>query len=324
MTMMANDIEDRFKKPSLKALLIITLIGAGFIWAYAPTLGAMVKRWWGDQQYSHGFLVPVFAICLLWYRREMLRAVLPRPNWLAGLALLLAGAVLRLFGAYYYISWFDYISILPCIAGVLVLWGGWPILRWAWPAIAFMFFMFPLPYGLETALAYPLRRIATVTSTYALQTVGYPVLAVGTDIFLRDGRSIQVAPACSGMGMLLVFFALSTAISLIIDRPWLDRIVVLVSAVPIAVVSNIIRIAITVSLYHLTTQEAAQEFFHKWAGYLMMIIGLALLWLELRLLDKLLIPVEEKRPLALGIAERRASGARPLLPNPKAAASGKM
>src|SRR5262249_41631977 len=145
-------------------------------------------------------------------------------------------------------------SLLPCLAGLCVLLGGWRALRWAWPAIAFLFFMLPLPYTVETAWAYRLRLTATLTSTFVLQTIGLPAIADGTDIYLAEQiQPLQVAHACSGMGMLLIFFALSTAIVLVINRPWLDKLIILLSAIPIAILANIVRIATIALLYQLSS-----------------------------------------------------------------------
>ncbi len=298
-------------RPISPALAVFLLaFGGALLWAYWTAFGIMARRWWGDAQYSHGFLVPVFALGVLWWRRGYLSPADLAPNWW-GLVLVLAGVGLRLCGAWYYLEWFDSISLLPCLAGICVLLGGWPALRWAWPAVAFLFFMMPLPYFVETALAYPLRRIATVTSTYVLQTVGFGALEEGTDI-LVNGHWLQVAPACSGMGMLMIFFALSCAIALVSERPLVDRLVIVISAVPIAVVSNIVRISLTAVLFQFSTTESTHKAFHDYAGWLMMLVGLALLWLELKLIDRLFITIEPQRPtIDFGFNSRRASAPPP-------------
>ncbi len=293
---------------TLWALLVV--FGAALLWAYWTSFHALAGRWWADAQYSHGFLVPVFAASLLWIRREQLNQAKLSPSWW-GLALLLTGIGLRLCSAWFYVDWFDFLSLLPCLAGICVLLGGWAALRWAWPAIAFLFFMVPLPYALESALAFPLRRLATVTSTYALQTVGFGALEEGTDIYVGEHR-LQVAPACSGLGMLMIFFAMSCAIALLSSRPWPDRLLIIVSAFPIAIVSNMVRIFLTAVLFEFSTAEAAHAAFHKYAGWLMMVVALAMLWLELKVLDRLLIVSETRHPsMSFSIASQRAPLSRP-------------
>jgi exosortase len=297
--------------PSRQALLLA--LGGITLWAYWPVLGRMARRWCDDPQYSHGFLVPVFAVALLWMRRQQLTTHPPKSALGPGVAVLLAAIGLRCLGAYFYVGWLDDMSLLVCLTGVFVLLGGGPALRWSWPALAFLLFMVPLPYSLETALAFPLRRVATSTSTYALQTVGFPALADGTDILIGDKPPLQVAPACSGLGMLLVFFALSTAILLVIQRPLLDKIVILISAIPIAILANIVRITVTAVLYEFASTAAGKEFFHNWAGYCMMLVGLAFLWVEVKILDRLLVVQDLRRPLALDFAKGAGDRGRPRL-----------
>lgn len=210
------------------------------------------------------------------------------PSWW-GLALLAGGLALRFAGTLTYFDWLSAAAIIPCLAGMVILAGGWTAFRWAWPALGFLVFMIPLPYRIEVALAQPLQRVATVTSTYALQTFGFPAFAEGNVIRMGDTR-IGVVEACSGLSMLLIFFALATAVVLVVQRHWLDKIIILLSAVPVAIVANVIRITVTGMLYQVAGPRLAELVFHDLAGWLMMPLALALLWAELRLLDWVLVP----------------------------------
>src|SRR5262249_55987947 len=140
-----------------------------------------------------------FSLFLLWQRRTMRAEVTWRPDW-RGLPLLVAGVLLHLVGGSLYFDWLDAVSMLPCLAGVVVVMGGWPALRWCWPALAFLIFMVPLPYRIETALGQPLQRVATLGSTYILQTVGLTAFAEGNTIQMASGK-IGVVAACSGLSM---------------------------------------------------------------------------------------------------------------------------
>src|SRR5438067_12441276 len=120
------------KRYDAVAALLIAVVS--LLWAYWTTLCATAQQWAHDPQYSHGYLVPGFALFLLWFRREQIALEALRPSWW-GLPILGAGIALRLLGAYYYFVWFDSISLVPCLAGVWLLVGGWPVLRWSWPAI---------------------------------------------------------------------------------------------------------------------------------------------------------------------------------------------
>jgi exosortase len=275
------------RKPEVVLTLagLACLLSAG-LWAYWPTLAAMASIWVRDPQYSHGWLVPAFAAALLWQRRAMLAVVDCRPHaW--GLPLLLGAALLRAAGAYWYYPWLDMASLLPFLAGVVVLAGGWSGLRWAWPGLAFLLFMLPLPYRLGMLMAPALQRVATIASTYSLQTLGFPAISEGNIIILHDSR-IGVVEACGGLSMLIVFFALSTAVAAMVRRPLLDRLLLVASAIPIAVIANVARITVT-ALVHDGIGPHAGELCHDLAGWLMMTVALGLLALELQLLARLLL-----------------------------------
>ena len=104
-----------------------------------------MQRWSHDSRYSHGYVVPVLALVVWWVRRRIAPLTMAKPSWW-GLPVLAAGAVLRLIGAYYYLDWFDGLSLLPVLLGLTLLVGGWPLCRQTGPAIGVLFFMLPLPF----------------------------------------------------------------------------------------------------------------------------------------------------------------------------------
>src|SRR4051812_28335818 len=128
---------------SMKWVAMALLTGA-LLWAAWPSIGEMAQKWSDDPRYTHGFLVPAFALYLLWRRRSMAAAISPTTHWL-GVVLIGIGAAVKFAGAYIHFAWLDAVSLLPSLAGLAVLLGGRPALRWAWPSIAFLFFMIPLP-----------------------------------------------------------------------------------------------------------------------------------------------------------------------------------
>lgn len=287
-------------------------------WAYWPTLLDMSFTWYANPQYQHGFLVPVFAGFLLYHRRSKLDVAALRPS-LLGFALLALGLGLRLYGTYGYFISLDSISLVPCVAGLVLVAGGIAAWRWAWPAVLFLAFMIPLPYFASVAMAGPLQRLATVTSTYVMQTMGLPALAEGNVILLNEHR-IGIVEACSGLRMLVVFFALSAAVVLVGTRHWIDRCLIVASAVPIALISNIVRVTMTGVMYDLGYSEMASHFFHDVAGYLMMPLGLGMLWLELTLLSRLFIDAPAPIATRPQAPSRRPVPSTPVRPRRTAAA----
>jgi exosortase len=275
-------------------------LGLALAWVYWPTLVDLAGRWQTDARYSHGYVVPLFAVYLLYARRQLMGS---SRGQLFGLVVLLAGLAARFAGTYLFIDWLSAISLLPCLAGAALLLGGWQALRWSWPAIAFLFFMVPLPFRLEIALSGPLQQIGTIASTYVLQTLGFVAFSEGNTIRLDDIH-IGVVEACSGLSMLLIFFALSVAIVLVTQRTWQENVIIILSAIPIALVANITRITVTGILHQVAGHELAELVFHDLAGWLMMVLALVLLWLELRVLSWVLLKVPHSR----GRRRREADG----------------
>src|SRR5262245_40390153 len=124
--------------PRLPAFWLVGGAGlcAVLAWAYWPTLEVMADRWSRDPRYSHGYLVPLFAAFLLWFRRDLIPLEGFRPSW-SGLALLLFGVGLYLVGGRFFYVALDPLSLLPVVAGLVVFLGGWRALAWAWPSVLF-------------------------------------------------------------------------------------------------------------------------------------------------------------------------------------------
>jgi exosortase len=261
---------------------------AAVLWACWPTFRLFVHLWWTNPQYSHGFLVIPFGIFLLWHRRSLFTPKLRNHAWI-GAALLLTGCGLKLIGGFYAFAWPDRISVIFLIVGVFGTLGGWPALKWSWPALCFLVFMVPMPGRMETLLSGPLQRIATVVSANILQTLGFFAQADGTVIILSEA-DLGIVEACSGLRMLLAFAAMSTAIAIVIDRPQWQKWAILAGTVPIALVCNVGRIVLTAIVLEIAGKWWSDLVFHDLAGWLMMPAGLALLWLELKFLDKLIVP----------------------------------
>jgi exosortase len=297
--------------PLTVPLALLGLVTAATLWSYWSTLASMSRVWAHNPQYSHGWLVPIFSAVLLWNRRAMFPADKLQPSaW--GLLFLAMACGLRLFAAFFYFEWFDWASLLPAILGILLLFGGWSVVKWALPGLLFLGFMIPLPFTVDTMMRGPLRRVGTVMATYVMQTIGLPAFSEGYTIVMDKAR-IGVVEACSGIRMLMIFFALSTAVAILSRRPLWERLLIVASAVPIALIANVARITVTGILHETVSSEAANLVFHDLAGWLMMPLGLVLLGIEMWLLSRLFI-VEQEFPLTpvpgLGAsASRKSAGA---------------
>jgi exosortase len=297
---------EKLQRPrSLWLLAPLALCSLALAWTFWPTLAELAYTWNTNQQYGHGWLVPIFAAYLLYHRRDKLNVDAMQANFL-GLVLLAAGLGMRLTSTYLFFHSFEQLSLIPAVAGLTLLFGGWAAMRWAWPSLLFLLFMIPLPFSIATALAGPLQSLATVSATFIMQTMGLPAISEGNIILLNE-HQIGIVEACSGLRMLVVFFALSTGVVLISNRHWIDRTIIFLSAVPIALLSNLIRITATGILYSMGMGEMANHFFHDIAGWVMMPLALSMLWVEIKLLDALFIDRPEDTSRGASSLPRRAA-----------------
>ena len=270
-------------------LVALTVAAYGNMLSFASTF-------WSNDLYSHGWIVPLIAAYLFWDRRRPLVETEVVDRWI-GVGIIAAGLGLRLFASHINNNFLDRISFIAVLLGLCLLVGGRSLLKWGGPAFAFLIFMSPLPYQVENTFLIKLLGWASRASTIILQTLGVGAVKVGQSIKIDSlEQPLIVAEACSGLRMLTVFGAMCVAVALIIDRPWWDRLAVLVSAIPIALASNIIRIVTTGLLYmafpESQTGGTLHTIIHDGAGYAMMFIGMGLLGLELAILRRLTIPVE--------------------------------
>ena len=289
----------------------LAVIGV-FLWTYQSSIRALFRAWWETPDYGHGWFVPVFAVFLLWYRRDMIVESSTRRGSLWGLPFIGLWAVMRWTAVYYNYGSLPEMSLLPFLVGLTIFVGGWQALRWAWPAIGFLVFMIPLPGAVQGMLAHPLQRIGTHASVYVIQTLGIPAVPQGNTIILTE-KELGVVEACSGLRMLMLFFAICFGAAFVVRKPLWEKLVIVASAVPIAVLSNVARITLTAVLCDIARQwpsiismEQADEFFHGMAGLLMMPVALLILWAELAMISKLMIAPLPERPL---VAKERLTGA---------------
>lgn len=276
--------------------IALGVLAVAVIWGYWNSL-MEASTYWQKPQYSHGWLVPLFTAVLLWMRRRPLEEVPSEQRWW-GVGMLAVALMGRLMCGYFGFEIPDMWTFVPAAAGTILLVGGWSMFRWAGPAVGFLIFMFPLPWNLEAALLNPLQTLATKVSTYALQTLGFEAYREGNRICIED-LTMGVVDACSGLRMTTIFVALSVAIVLVAERNWWENLVILVSAIPIALTVNVIRITVTGVLHVTVGTELANKVFHDLAGWVMMPLAMALLGLELLILSYLFYEVEMESPIPL-------------------------
>lgn len=288
-----DDVRPLNESEAMTTWIVFACLVVAILLAYLNML-FYTATYWSKDMYSHGYIIPFFAAYLFWIRKRPLRDAAPLDRWI-GVGIVAASLGLRVFAAYYDYNNFERASFIGALLGVCLVAGGRSMFRWAWLPIAFLAFMFPLPSMLENTLLMKLQTCASILSTWTLQILGVSAARQGNTINVDTlEEALEVAEACSGLRMLTIFGAMSVALVMIIDRPWWDKLIILLSAIPIALASNVIRIVATALLYMAFGQDTPwlNKIIHDWAGLAMMPIGLGLLWIELSILSRLTIPID--------------------------------
>ncbi len=297
VTALAADFK-AMPKEQRTPLLLLVLLAFVLVVSYWSMLG-MVADSWSQPQYSHGYLVPVFTLVLLLLRREPFAPISGRER-LIGLGALLLFMAIRGYASLVRVAALDMYTFVPAMLSILVMIGGWKLLRWAGPAVFFLVFMFPLSGKMERVFLDPLQRIAMRGGTYALQTTGIETYHVGNIIYLRDQAGteqvLNVAEACSGLNMLTIFSAMSVALIFLMPGAIWEKIVIVASAVPIAIFVNVMRILVYGILRYFS--EGAAEWFHDYgAAPFMMPLAMGMLYLEYVILQNLVIDERTHSPV---------------------------
>jgi len=178
------------------------------------------------------------------------------------------------------------LSIALSIAALVLLLFGWQLFRKVSTVLLFLCLMLPWPNRVQAAVALPLQRWATSSAVFCLETMGYEVMQEGNIIHIGQA-SVAVAEACNGLRMVTAFFVISGLVVLLVRRTWWEKLVVLASSLPIALLCNTVRLAITALAFTVISGEQWEKIFHDFGGYAMMPLALAAVVGELWILAKL-------------------------------------
>jgi len=257
--------------PKLHLLLLLVAVGV----AYATIIPGMVDDWSNDPNYSHGFLVPLISGYFLWQSWPELKQVTLKPSN-AGLAVIV-GSLLLLALGYVGVEYFTMrASLVFLLAGIVLFWCGWTVLRLTALPIAFLLFMVPLPYIVYDALAFPLKLFVTKYSVMSLKLMGVTVVREG-NIIMFPQTVFEVADACSGLRSLVSLLALAVTMAFLTQQGTVKRTILIISALPIAIATNMFRVIATGVLAQFYGAKAAEGFFHEFAGMAVFALAMVLL-----------------------------------------------
>jgi exosortase len=258
------------------------VIGALTAAVYYRVLGKLVTDWYEIPDFSHGFLVPIFAAYLIWEKRKTLVETRIAPTWngIAVVALGLAVLLLGVFGAELFLS---RVSLIIVLAGLVLSFGGWQLLRELRFPVLVLLLAIPIPAIIFNQITFPLQILASKMASALLPLFGVPVLREGNVIEL-PAMKLEVAEACSGIRSLMSLFTLAVFYGYFLEKSFWRRAVLALASLPIAIAANAVRILGTGLCVQFWDPDKALGFFHEFSGWVIFLISLGCLFIVHRIM----------------------------------------
>ena len=251
------------------------LLTAAVVGLYAPVLWRLVRQWNNDADYSHGFLVPLLSAYLIWQRRDKLAEVARRPsNW--GLLVVLGALGLLFLGSLGAELFLTRVSIILTLCGLVVYFSGWQLLRALSFPLAFLLFAIPIPVLIYNEIVFPLQFVASRFATSVLETLNlFPIMREG-NVLIMPGMRLEVVEACSGIRSLMSLLALAAGYGYLAEKSVPVRWFLVLSMIPLAIISNGTRVMITALMTNYIGPQAAEGFMHEFSGWVIFVVATVL------------------------------------------------
>jgi len=287
--------------PAARKLWQGLAISFAIIFAYATVLAKLLHDWWTDENYSHGLLIPFIIGYILWTQREKLARAQVHPSVLLGGTAVVLGLFALWAGVAGAELYTQRLSLILLLAGTVVYFWGLTLLRLLLVPFALLLLAMPIPAIVFNKIAFPLQLFASKCAVWSMSMLGMPVLRQGNIIELKPLNSIgtkklEVVEACSGIRSLMTLVTLAVVFAYFSHSPsgdgpgsgkrfgflrnyWFWRaVIIILSAVPIAILTNAFRVSGTGVLAHYYGTAVADGFFHSFSGWVVYIVAFILLF----------------------------------------------
>jgi exosortase D (VPLPA-CTERM-specific) len=270
---------------AVRTSLLVSVAVLVALVAFSGALGELVTRWSKQEEYSHGFLIPIIAAWMLWARRDALRASIGRSSW-TGPALILLATAMHLVGELSALFLLSQLGFIVALIGIVLGLGGTSLLRVTFVPIVFLAFAIPLPYFIDSQLSWRLQLISSELGVFFIRLFQVPVYLTGNVLDLGHYK-LQVVEACSGLRYLYPLLSLGFLAAYLFQAPFWQRALVFLSAIPITIVMNSFRIAMVGVLVDRWGIEMADGLLHFFEGWVIFLACAAILAAEIYLLARL-------------------------------------
>jgi exosortase D (VPLPA-CTERM-specific) len=269
-------VNERLMIAPWRTALLIALLFAAFGACYWQTITGLFHVWTTNEDYSYAFLIPFMSGYLIWERRQEFRRTPFSTNWLGGI----------LFVFFILVSAYGILGSSPSavrpaipliILAITLFCFGKQIFKIMLFPLALLIFMIPLPTMYGTLVGVHLKRISTLLGELILRLAGITVFVEGNVIDLGVTQ-LQVVDACSGLRYVLPLLCVGVIFAYFFEKVRWRQVVIAVSTMPIAIITNGIRIGATGILAERYGSDVAHGFFHGFSGWLIFVFAFALLF----------------------------------------------
>ncbi|MHC4123915.1 MAG: exosortase/archaeosortase family protein [Planctomycetota bacterium] len=278
----SNELKKSWRQLSVHTYVKIFIIGFLFYSLFHYEIGGIVSRWVMDSSWSHGFLIPIFSLYFVNQRKHEILNMKTKPSYI-GLVLLVFIILFYPFNIkHLQYGYFRPLCMIAMLGSVVLFLGGWRLVKYLWLPVLFLIFAVPLPGRYYVSFTMPMRKLAALVATVLLNLVSdLEASASGVVItVIYKGKLIEpaldVADACSGMRLLMAFLALGVAMAYLHYRPIWQRIILLASTIPIAILCNVVRVTATGFIFVLIDPRYIKGFYHDMLGMAMLPLAFSL------------------------------------------------
>jgi exosortase len=268
----------------LKKNLQPLILAGVFLLSYFPVFIIMWDKWWArDSYYSHGILIPFVTAYLIWQKKDSL-ATIPVQRASVGWILFLCGMLLYFMSALLRINFSAGFSMLLVLYGIVLNIYGIPMTKKILFPLFFLIFMVPLPSVAIVNISFKLKLFAASIATQILNNMGLPAMQKGSIILMQHAQVI-VDDVCSGLRSLISLTALGSIFAYWLDAPYWKRILLFLTTIPIAVVTNVCRVILLASISEIWGSEYASGFIHDATGFMVFVLAFIMLLAVGKLLE---------------------------------------
>ena len=261
-------------------------LGLFFLWAaiFFPLYPELIDTWLNDSNSSHGILVPIITAFFIWKKWSDLKRTHIQEDW-RGAILLTLSLIVYILSVLGGVAVVGRAMIVVTLMGlVLYNYGSAVFKKLAFP-LFFLFFMIPLPDSLIGLVSVPLQRLATDIASVLINLSTIPVYQEGNMLYFSQTQ-LEVAEACSGIHSIMAMLMLGTLFVYINRMKTTAAVLLLSTAIPIAMIANITRVTGTGILAHFYGARVARGFLHEFSGMAVFAFGLVLLMLVYWLIQR--------------------------------------